>query len=134
MKTINLCKLLCIGIWLSTNVNFAQDQAAVYSKINQDLISKESPMKTYVIEREIPNAGNLTPEQLQGIARTSNKVLSEMGSGIEWVQSYVTENKVYCVYRSENKEAIMAHAKKGGFPADKISELSTIIDPSTARD
>ena len=92
----------------------------------------EEIMKTYVIEREIPEAGKLTQEQLKGISQKSNAVLTEMGTGIEWVHSYVTENKVYCVYKAENKEAIKEHAKKGGFPANNISELSTTINPSSA--
>lgn len=91
-------------------------------------------MKTYVIEREIPEAGKLTAEQLRGIAQKSNAVLAEMGPGIKWINSYVTENKVYCVYRAENVEAIKEHAEKGGFPADRISELSVTINPDTGRD
>ncbi|MCW5516243.1 DUF4242 domain-containing protein [Muriicola sp. Z0-33] len=91
-------------------------------------------MKTFLIEREIPNAGELTAEQLKGISQKSNAVLSEMGAGIQWMHSYVAQNKVYCVYKAENKEAIKTHAEKGGFPANKISELATTIDPTTAND
>jgi hypothetical protein len=90
-------------------------------------------MKTYVIEREIPEAGKLNAEQLKGISQTSCGVLKEMGAAnIEWQHSYVTEDKVYCVYKALNKELLKEHAKKGGFPANKISELSTIISPETA--
>ena len=90
-------------------------------------------MKTYVIEREIPEAGKLNAEQLKGISQTSCSVLKEMGAAnIEWQHSYVTEDKVYCVYKALNKELLKEHAKKGGFPANKISELSTIISPETA--
>ncbi len=89
-------------------------------------------MKTYVIEREIPEAGKLTQDQLKGISQKSNEVLSQIGTSIEWLHSYVTDNKVYCVYKAESKERIKEHAKKSGFPANNISELSEIINPSTA--
>jgi hypothetical protein len=91
-------------------------------------------MKTYLIEREIPEAGKLTPEQLRGISQNSNGVLSEMGPQIEWLHSYVTANKVYCLYKAENENLIKKHAEKAGFPANKISKLSAGIDPSTAED
>ena len=89
-------------------------------------------MKTYVIERSIPGAGDLTKEELKGISQTSCAVLKEMGPHIEWDQSYVTGDKVYCVYKAENKELIEEHAKKGGFPANSISEVTTVISPATA--
>ena len=95
--------------------------------------TKEQSMKTYIIERKIPDAGKLTSEQLKGIAQKSNEVVGGMGPQIVWVQSYVTDNTVYCVYRAENAELIRKHAEKGGFPADKISELATTIDPGTAK-
>lgn len=86
----------------------------------------------YVIEREIPGAGNLTSEQLKGISQTSCKVLNEMGSDIEWQHSYVTGDKVYCVYTAPNKEMVHEHAKKGGFPANSVAQVTTIINPKTA--
>jgi hypothetical protein len=89
-------------------------------------------MPKYVIEREIPGAGNLSADQLQGVAQTSCNVLREMGPEIQWVLSYVTGDKVYCVYISRNEEMIREHAQKGGFPANKISEIKTIIDPTTS--
>lgn len=89
-------------------------------------------MPKYVIEREIPGAGDLTPEQLQGISQTSCGVLNELGPRIQWVQSYVTANKVYCIYNAPNEEMVREHAKKGGFPVNKISKVTTIIDPTTA--
>jgi len=89
-------------------------------------------MPKYVIEREIPNAGNLTAAELKGISQTSCGVLSKMGPQIQWVHSYVTENKIYCVYIAPNKEMVLEHAKQGQFPANVITEVSTIIDPSTA--
>ena len=94
---------------------------------------KSSQMKTYVIEREIPGAGKLTPEQLRSISQTSCGVLKEMGPRIEWLHSYVTGNKIYCVYKAENEELVKEHAKKGGFPANSIAEVSTVISPETAK-
>jgi hypothetical protein len=89
-------------------------------------------MPKYLIEREIPNAGKLTAEQLKVISQTSCGVLNKMGPQIQWVQSYVTTDKIYCVYIAPNEDMIREHAKQGGFPANKISEVSTIIDPTTA--
>ncbi len=106
---------------------------AMYSQ-NETNDQKAKSMKTYVIEREIPNAGNLTTEELKGISKKSNEVLAEMGQGIEWQHSYVTDDKVFCVYKAENKELLVEHAKKGGFPINNISELSTVINPTTAKE
>ena len=89
-------------------------------------------MPKYVIEREIPGAGKLTPEQLKAISQTSCGVLSNMGPEIQWVHSYVTTDKIYCVYNAANEEMVREHAKKGGFPANSVSEVATIIDPTTA--
>lgn len=89
-------------------------------------------MPKYLIEREIPNAGALTSEQLQGISQKSCSVLRSMGPAIQWVHSYVTDNKIYCIYIAENEEAIRKHASQGGFPANRISEIKTVIDPTTA--
>jgi hypothetical protein len=89
-------------------------------------------MPKYLIEREIPNAGKLTAEQLKVISQTSCGVLNKMGPQIQWVQSYVTTDKIYCVYIAPNEDMIREHAKQGSFPANKISEVSTIIDPTTA--
>lgn len=89
-------------------------------------------MPKYVIEREIPEAGKLTPEQLKAISQTSCGVLLKMGSEIQWVHSYVTDNKIYCVYNAPNVEMILEHAKQGGFPANSISKVSAVIDPVTA--
>ena len=89
-------------------------------------------MPKFVIEREIPGAGKLSAEQLKGISQTSCGVLNKMGSQIQWLQSYVTDDKIYCVYIAPNKEMVLEHAKHGGFPANVISEVSTIIDPTTA--
>ncbi len=89
-------------------------------------------MPKYVIEREIPGAGKLTPEQLKGISQTSCGVLSNMGTQIQWLHSYVTGDKIYCVYIAPNEEMVREHAKQGGFPANSVSEVATIIDPTTA--
>ncbi len=89
-------------------------------------------MPKYVIEREIPGAGNLTPQELQGISQKSCGVLQELGPQIQWVQSYVTDNKIYCVYIAPNEAAVREHAEKGGFPANSIAEVKTLIDPTTA--
>jgi hypothetical protein len=91
-------------------------------------------MKTYLIERDIPNAGKLSPEQLKSISQKSCSVLKEMGPKIEWIQSYVTGDKIFCVYKAENEELIREHAKKGGFPANVITEISTTISPATAKE
>jgi hypothetical protein len=95
--------------------------------------TKTTEMKTYLIEREIPGAGKLTPEQLKAISQTSCTVLKEMGPKIQWIQSYVTGNKIYCIYKAENAELIKEHAKKGGFPANSIVEVPSIISPATAQ-
>ena len=92
----------------------------------------ESGMKTYLIERDIPNAGKLTPTQLQGVSQTSCNVLKDM-DGIEWVHSYVTGNKIYCVYKAESEALIRDHGKKGGFPVTNIMEIATVISPATAK-
>ena len=89
-------------------------------------------MPKYVIEREIPGAGNMTAEQLKAVSQTSCGVLSKMGPQIQWVQSYVTTDKIYCVYNAPNEEMVREHARQGGFPANSISKVSTIIDPTTA--
>ena len=89
-------------------------------------------MPKYLIEREIPGAGNLSKADLQGISQTSCGVLQKMGPQIQWVESYVTGNKIYCVYISPNEEMIREHARQGGFPANRISEIKSVIDPTTA--
>lgn len=88
-------------------------------------------MKRYLIERELPGAGQLTAEQLQGISQTSNNVLSTMAGRAQWVQSYVTDNAITCVYIAESPEAVREHAEAGGFPCTNIREIGTVIDPMT---
>ena len=98
---------------------------------NDSKTSNTKEMKTYVIEREIPGAGSLTTEQLKGVSQASNSVLKEMGPKIQWIHSYVTGDKIFCIYKAENPELILEHAKKGGFPANKITQISTTINPAT---
>ena len=89
-------------------------------------------MPKYIIEREIAGAGTLTADQLQGVARKSCDVLKKLGPQIQWVESYVTDDKVYCVYIAPSEDLVREHAKQGGFPANRVSEVRGIIDPTTA--
>ena len=89
-------------------------------------------MPKYVIEREIPGAGDLSPETLQAISQKSCGVLKNLGPEIQWVHSYVTANKIYCVYNAANEALVREHAKQGGFPANSVAEVKSIIDPTTS--
>jgi hypothetical protein len=89
-------------------------------------------MPKFVIEREIPGAGNLTAEELHGIAGTSCDVLRDMGGDVQWLQSYVTDDKIYCVYIAPDAERVREHATRGGFPANVVTPVATIIDPTTS--
>jgi hypothetical protein len=89
-------------------------------------------MPKFVIERDIPEAGRLSSEQLQAISQKSCGVLREMGAQIQWVQSYVTDNKIYCIYVAPDADAVRKHAHQGGFPANRISRIRSVIDPTTA--
>ena len=89
-------------------------------------------MPKYVIEREIPQAGNLTEQQIKAISQKSCSVLQNLGPQIQWVHSYVTDDKIYCVYIAPNEEMVKEHAKQGGFPANRISEVKRMIDPTSA--
>ena len=89
-------------------------------------------MPKFVIEREIPEAGKLSPEQLKAISQTSCGVLREMGPQIQWLHSYVTDNKIYCVYIAPDEASVRTHAQKGGFPANSISQVRAVIDPTTS--
>jgi hypothetical protein len=88
-------------------------------------------MPKFVIERDIPGAGKLSPQELRAISQKSCGVLREMGPQIQWVQSYVTDDRIYCVYIAPNEEAVRKHAQMGGFPANRISWIRSIIDPTT---
>ena len=124
MKSIKLIIILAL---ISTNYAVGQQ------KNESETLKNKETMKTYVIERIIPGAGDLTAEQLKGISQTSCTVLKEMGSKIEWQHSYVTGDKVYCLYKAVSKSLIEEHENKGGFPANSISEVATIISPETAK-
>jgi len=89
-------------------------------------------MPKYVIERELPGAGRMSQEQLQGISEKSCGVLRSLGPQIQWITSYVTDDKIYCVYIAPNAEIVREHAKQGGFPANKVSQVRSVIDPTTA--
>ena len=114
-----------LAVLLFTATAFAQNTTAQSN-------TKSTEMKTYVIERNIPGAGKMTAEQLKAVSQTSCTVLKEMGPRIQWLHSYVTGDKIYCIYKAENIELVKEHAKKGGFPANSISEVSTVISPATA--
>jgi len=130
MKTITRrCNLLIAILLFSGYASMAQKATAT----DNSKTTNSTEMKTYLIEREIPGAGKLTAEQLKAISQTSCNVLKEMGPRIQWMQSYVTGNKIYCIYKAENEELIREHAKKGGFPANAIIEISSVINPATAK-
>lgn len=89
-------------------------------------------MPKFVIEREIPGAGALSPQELQAISQKSCDVLEGMGPRIQWIQSYVTGDKIYCIYRAPDEDAVREHARQGGFPANRVSRVMSVIDPTTA--
>ena len=110
-------------------MNTAFNGSTSAEKIRSEAASTKQQL--FVIEREFPGAGNLSPEELKGISQHSNNVLGEMGPEITWLHSYVTGDKIYCVYTAPNAEMVQEHASRGGFPANSISQVSTVIDPST---
>jgi len=85
----------------------------------------------YVIERELPGAGKLSADELRGISQKSNSVIAELGPDVKWLQSYVTDDKIYCVYAASDEDIIQEHARCGGFPANRISKVTAVIDPTT---
>ncbi len=127
-KMINRFTLLASILLFGCYASMAQNAPVT----NKSKTKNTTEMKTYLIEREIPGAGKLTAEELKAISQTSCTVLKSMGPQIQWIHSYVTGNKIYCVYKAENEELIRQHAKKGGFPANTISEVPTVISPATA--
>jgi hypothetical protein len=100
--------------------------------LKSSILDKEAAMPKYVIEREIPGAGNLSADELQAISQKSCGVLRQMGPQIQWVESFVTQDKVYCIYVAPDAEAVRQHAQQGGFPVNRISEVKRVIDPTTA--
>ena len=129
MKLIKNSTLILVIVLFTGMIAKAQTTTVKDSSSN----SNSTKMKTYLIERDIPNAGKLTPEQLKAISQKSCSVLQHMGPQIQWIQSYVTGDKIFCVYKAENEDLIREHAKEGGFPANVITEVSTTISPATAK-
>jgi len=103
-----------------------------YKAVDTRFGTQGDRMPKYVIEREIPGAGKFTPDQLQAASQKSCGVLQNLGTQIQWLHSYVTDDKLYCVYIAPNEAIVREHAKQGGFPANRVSEVKTIIDPTTA--
>jgi hypothetical protein len=127
MKTLKT--VLIMAIALTTFNSMGQEKSA--TQLLQAEAATEN-QNMYIIEREIPGAGNLTSEELKAISQTSCGVLDKMGSEIKWLHSYVTGDKIYCVYMAANEEMVREHAQQGGFPANSVAAVATIIDPSTA--
>lgn len=115
----------------SQNSEVADAYVKDYS-VKKHTMKKEARLNTYVIEREMPGAGELTAEQLKGISQLSNSVLKEQGPDIKWLHSYVTDDKIYCVYKGVDQEILKEHAEKAEFPITSINKLATVISPETA--
>lgn len=126
-RTITFGTMLIAFMLLTGYTGIAQKTAS------NSITKNTTEMKTYLIEREIPGAGKFTVEELKGISQKSCSVLTEMGPQIQWLHSYVTGNKIYCIYKAANEELVKEHAKKGGFPANTIVEISSVISPETAK-
>jgi len=129
MRTLKT--LLVVTIALAT-FNCANKETSAADIIRANAADANKNM--YVIEREIPGAGDLTAEDLKGISQVSCGVLEKLGSDIEWLHSYVTGDKIYCIYMATNEDLVRAHAEQGGFPANSVAVVGTIIDPTTAGD
>ncbi|AXP79953.1 hypothetical protein CJ739_858 [Mariniflexile rhizosphaerae] len=129
MKTL---KIFSVFILALAFINCANNEKSVADSLRDETTTQNQNM--YVIEREIPGAGNLTSEELKAISQSSCGVLEKMGSEIKWLHSYVTGDKIYCVYTAPNEEMVLEHAKQGGFPANSVAKVATVIDPSTADD
>jgi hypothetical protein len=125
-KMIKHLSILAISILFTGFAAMAQTSATSDNSKNSKV------MHTYVIERNIPGAGQFSPEKLKAISQTSCAVLKEMGPEIQWLQSYVTGDKIFCVYKAENEAMLREHAQKGGFPINNVYEVSTVISPATA--
>ncbi len=136
MKTLKILLLLALSLTISNCAETKKEnsdtktESSVADMLRSETLAQNRNM--YVIEREIPGAGNLTAEELKGISQISCGVLETMGSEIQWLHSYVTGDKIYCVYTAPNEEMVREHARQGGFPANSVSAVSTVIDPSTA--
>ena len=133
-KSISLTfALLMISgtVAFSQNTEIAEANLKDYS-VKHHAKKKDAKLNTYVIERDMPGAGDLTSEQLKDVSQLSNTVLEEQGPEIKWMHSYVTTDKIYCVYKAVDKEILNEHAEKAGFPVTSISKLATVISPATA--
>ena len=128
MKSITKSCCMLIIACLLTGSAFAQMASANTSSKTEN----QTQMKTYLIERNIPDAGKFTQEQLQAISQKSCSVLREMGPDIQWIQSYVVGDKIFCVYKATSEELLREHGQKGGFPVTNIYEVKSIISPATA--
>ncbi len=128
MKLVTFRSALLAGILFFTGLT-----ATAQKTNNSSQTKNKTEMKTYLIEREIPDAGKLTPEQLKGISQKSCSVITELGPDIQWIHSYVTGNKIYCIDKATNPDIIREHARRGGFPANTIVEVATTISPATAK-
>ena len=129
MKMIlNRCCLLIAAILISSQLSYGQKATTT----NFSNTKTNNIMKAYVIEREIPGAAKLTPEQLRDISQKSCTVLKDIGPSIKWIRSYVTNDKLYCVYQAESEELVRKHAQLGGFPCNSVQEVANVISPKTA--
>ena len=138
MKTLKKSISLAFTLFMLTataafsqNTEIAEAYVKDYS-VKKHTMKKDVKLNTYVIEREMPGAGELTEEQLKDISQLSNTVLEEQGPEIKWLHSYVTVDKIYCVYKAVDEEILNEHAEKAGFPVNSIKELATVISPETA--
>src|SRR5688572_9715586 len=122
------CLLVTAFLFFISYASVAQKE----NQTNTTTTKNKMEMKTYLIEREIPDAGKFTPDQLKSISQKSCSVLKEMGPQIQWIHSYVTGGKIFCIYKATNEELLREHARKGGFPANNITEIASTISPATA--
>ena len=122
------CSLMIAAFLFIAQLSFGQK-----TNVNKSSNEKTKVMKTYVIERNLPGAGKLTPEDLKDISAKSCDVLKKLGPSIVWLHSYVTGDKLYCVYQSENEELIRKHAELGEFPCNSVKEITAVISPETAK-
>jgi hypothetical protein len=128
MKTTMKINLMLVALVMISTAFFVRQASNESTKKGKN----PKTMNTYVIEREIPNAGDLNAQDLKGISQKSCAVLKELGPEIEWVQSYVTDTKIFCIYRAESEAILRTHAEKGGFPINAVHKLSAMISPATA--
>ena len=118
---------------VTLGVHSAQEYLmASVADFDSNFLPLEAQLPQYLIERNVPGAGKLTPDELKAVSQKSCGVLNQLGPQIQWVHSYVTADQLYCIYRAPNEEMVREHARLGGFPANRVSEITTVIDPTTA--